>query len=428
MFGSRRWKDAIAISAPFMVMTVLYVGLWHRYVAFPHTAFDPLPQGLALAARTLAFYGTATLVPNSAALQSYTLHNFQGTAAIFTGIAYFVLLAGLVTWLWKRSKPLAWLVISGILVYLPIGNFPPSPSFAIGPYRLAESGVAIACLLGAALWQTITFKKYLLALPIVANLILNSWVTFVGINIWLTSDGAFRSIVHYDPHLLVVADLLAESLNKTGQSAEAADVLEKPLRYLFQSNDWPALVEAKGRSIFTPDVQLRLREMGGAPNAETIAIDIGNYAIAQAKIGQVIQAKQTARAALKLSPNAPTLNYLYGRLIFREDRAEAIRRWELALRLSPKYPQCAASLAHERLLDHRYSDVIELVGRALPSMAYDGQVFLDLADAEAAVHNYGAARKALEDSNQALFKPSAKAISDRQERISLEMATPSRGP
>jgi tetratricopeptide (TPR) repeat protein len=425
MFGSRRWKDALTISAPFLVMTVLYLGLWQRYAPFPHTSFDPLPQGLALAFQTIAFYGTATVLPNSAALQSYTLHNFQGVGPILIGIAYFMLLLALVVWLWKRSKPLAWLVITGILVYLPIGNFPPSPSFAIGPYRLAESGVAIACLLGISLSLAVSHKKYLLALPIVANLILSAWVTFAGVNIWLTSDGAFRSIVRNDPHFLAVADLLAESLNKTGQSPEAARVLDVPFRHLFQSDAWPAEVEAKGKSIFTTDVQKRLREMGGAPNPEAIAIDMGNYAFALARTGRAPKAKQVARAALRLSPNAPTLNYMYGRLLLRDDRAEAIRHWEHALQLAPDYPQCAASLAHERLLDHRYSDVIDLVGRALPRMGYDGQVWLDLSDAQDAVHNYGAAMKALEDSKTALFQPSPKAISDRQQRISSEVVTAS---
>jgi tetratricopeptide (TPR) repeat protein len=427
MFGSRRWKDALTVSAPFLAITVLYFGLWQRFVPFPHTAFEPLPQGLALVFRTMAFYGTATLVPNPDAIQSYTLHSFQGTAAVITGIAYFVLLSGLLTWLWKRSKPMAWLAICGILVYLPIANFPPSPSFAVGPYRLAESGVAISCLLGVSLSLAIANTRPLLALPVVANLILNSWVTFLGGSLWLTSVGAFRSIVSNDPHFLAVADLLAEQLNSAGKSPEAVEVLDRPFRYLFQSIDWQREVEAKGKAIFTPDVQKRLREIGGAPNAQTIAVYIGDDAFAIARTGQAVKAKQTARAALSLSPNAPTLNYMYGRLVLRDDRAEAIRHWELALRTDPNYAQCAASLAHERLIDHRYSDVIELVGHALPKMAYDGQIWLDLSDAQEAVHNYGAARKALEDSQSALFKPSAKAIADRKQRISMEMAAPSHG-
>lgn len=426
LLGSRRWKDALVVSAPFLAMTVLYVGLWHRYVPFPHTAFDPILQGLALAFRTMAFYGTASLLPNRPALLSYTLHDFDATASVFVGLAYFLLLAGLVAWLWRRSKPLAWIALSGILVYLPIANFPPSPSFAVGPYRLAESGVAIACLLGVALSLAMAHKKWPLALPIVANLVLNSYVTFTGISLWLTSDEAFRSIVRNDPHFLAVADLLAESLNTTGQSPEAAVVLSKPFRFLFQSSTWPADIERKGRSIFTPEVQERLRDMGGAPNPEVIAIDMGDYALALAHTNQLSEAKQVARAALVLSPKAPTLNYMYGLLVLREDRAEAIHRWELAIRLAPDYPQCAASLAHQRLLDHRYSDVVELEGRALPRMAYDGRVWLDLSDAQAALHHYAAARKALEDSHSALFKPSPKDISDRQARISLEMATPPR--
>ncbi len=427
MIGNRPFKNVIAVSAPFLLMALLYLALWQRCTPFPHTAFAPFPQSLALVAQTLAFYGTATLLPNSAALQSYTLHNYQGPGPIFVGLMYFVLILSLLVWLWKCSKPLAWLLISGILVYLPIGNFPPSPSFEIGPYRLAESGVAIACLLGSALALAISHRKQLFAVPIVANLALNAWVTFFGINIWMTSDGAFRSIIQHDPHLLVVADMLAKSLNSTGQSPEAARVLEKPFQYLFQSNSWPADVEAKGKSIFTLDVQKRLKEMGGASNPEAIAIDMGDYALALARTNQVLKAQQITRAALKLAPKAPELNYMYGRLVLQDDRAEAIRRWELALRLTDTYPQCAASLAHERLLDQRYTDVIDLVERALPTMAYDGQLWLDLSDAQAGKHNFGAALKALEDSKLAVFKPSAEAITSRQEQIRLAMSKTSSG-
>jgi tetratricopeptide (TPR) repeat protein len=123
------------------------------------------------------------------------------------------------------------------------------------------------------------------------------------------------------------------------------------------------------------------------------------------------------RGALAFAPKDAWINFLYGRLILREDRADAIRHWETVLQVNPDYDECAVSLAHQRLIDKNYPEVIRLLEKALVNQGNNGFGWLDLSDAYSKSGRIPDALHALDKAVAARLSPKPELIASRRSLI-----------
>ena len=124
-----------------------------------------------------------------------------------------------------------------------------------------------------------------------------------------------------------------------------------------------------------------------------------------------------------IAPTDSRNHFNYGKLILKTNRKEALDHWEYALKLSPKFWQCARALGHERMIDGRYAEAVKLLEPAMRSVSWNGDAWIDLADAKMAIHDYKGASIALDKASGSLFSVKDKITRDRQKLKDL-MAKP----
>jgi len=414
VFGKKNWREVGRLSAPFLGVLVVYAGLWVLGAPAPHAASNTFSDTIMLALRTAAHYGLAFIAPNEPSLISFTLENYRSFLWIPLG-ALFVAGCGLMLREgWKKNRTLAWLGICALLVYIPISNCPTVPSFVLGPYRCGESGVCVACLLGIGTALAVSANRIVWTSLFAANLIAGGAVTWWGVHQWLNPMDFFGRVVKNDPHFVIGAVFYAHCLDDQGRSGEAAQITTNTLDWLFGSDTWAETMDRQGKAAITPLVMRHLRANSGIPNIATLGTFIATNAYSLARSGQVRQAAVVARDALVILPKDTWINFLYGRLVLRTDRSDALRHWEEALKVNPNYGECAIALAHERIVDRRYPEAVNLLTNALKLYGNDGYGWLDLADAKIALKDFSGARSALDHAQTARRSPKPQQIEARR--------------
>lgn len=403
VFGTGKWKDVWRLCIPFGIAVIVFILMWMIDAPAPFGVKSTLVALVTLPFRTVAHYWLAFLTPNYASLQTYTLENYKGPLWITAGVA---LVAGLI-WLmkiwWKDRRPFVWLTVCALLVYIPISNFPPVPSFVVGPYRCAESGTAVACLFAVICYEAFSHKRYVLALAAIANLAAGTVVTWWGIHQWLTPAGLFGTQAAIDPHFLAGVRNYGQALELQGRYREELRMTDRTLTWMFQTDKWSDLLSEKKLAVFTPEFIERLKSNGGYPDKKALAAFISCNASALSKLNRKSEAVKVEQEALMIGPQDPHIRYAYGQLILKSDRAEALRQWEIALKIAPKFTECVAALAHERVADGRYAEAVALLEPALPDLSWDSRTWLDLAQAKIALNDLDGAGKALDGAQRAIF-------------------------
>jgi tetratricopeptide (TPR) repeat protein len=122
--------------------------------------------------------------------------------------------------------------------------------------------------------------------------------------------------------------------------------------------------------------------------------------------GKIADAALVTKDALEFSKGDAWIYYLYGRLIFKQNRTEAISHWETAMQIDPNYGDCAIALGHVKLLDHQYKEAASRLELGLKQFGNNGNAWLDLADVKIALHDYRGAADAL-DSAKSSRRPAA---------------------
>jgi len=403
VFGSKKWKDVWRLCIPFGIAVVVFVGLWIIDAPAPYTAKNSLLYAVTLSLRTAAHYGLALLTPNNPFLLTFTLENYRGFLWIAVGALLVGGLAYLMKGWWKEQRPLVWVTVCGLLVYLPISNFPPVPSFVVGPYRCAEAGTAAACVLGILCATAFTNKRYVLSSAFAANLLAAVVVSWWGIHQWNKPLSLFKTVANIDHHFLIGVGNYSHALEMEGRIDEELRWTNETLTWMFGTDKWIDLLATKKLDAFTPEITDRLRTNGGLPDRKALGWFISCYASGLAHAKRFPEAIVVEREAMMVGPKDARIHFAYGQLMLTNDRPEAIRQWEIALTLTPKYSACAAALAHERVVDHRYADAIGLLEPVMSDVGWDSGAWLDLADAKIGLHDLKGAATALVHAGEAIY-------------------------
>lgn len=349
VLGSRRkWKDVYRICAPFAVVILLYILYWTTEGPKPLTPSSTFLQSVSLFLRTAAFYGLAFIAPNNRSLMSFTLENYGGVAWILTGV---LITAGVIYGIVrcnKTSKPLTWIVLCGLLVYWPVSNFPPIPAFVVAPYRCTLSGTVVACLFGVAGASAWGNRRYALVGLLGINLIAGVIVSWWGTQQWLTPQRFFGRVTAIDPHFIVGVGNCALNMETAGKPEVELQLTDRTLTWVFDDPNWQRLLATKKTAAFSQVFYDRMKANCGAPDFRALDWMIGCNASALLHLNRLAEAIEVQRDALIVGPTDARLHYGYGEMLLKTDHAEAIRQLEEALRLSPKFPECAAALAGEK--------------------------------------------------------------------------------
>ena len=420
--GSRKKEDIWRITRPFLAAVVVFVILWIIDAPAPATSDTGLLKGIPLFLRTAALYGLAWLTPNKRSLLTFTLENYQGLqwiligAVIVGGFAYFLKLC------WKDHRPVAWIAICGFLVYAPISNFPPIPSFVVGPYRCAESGTAVACLFGILAGYALSRKNFVLGLALTANFVAGTVVTWWGIHQWNNPLSLFSTVAHNDNHFLVGVGNYAHALELDGRPKEELEWTDNTLTWLFGTPDWKELLKTKKMKAFTPEVKERIRTNGGLLDLKALGWFISNYAGGLNRLNRIPEAIEVEQLALMVGPKDARTHFAYGRLILDTNRPEALRHFELALKLSKNFTACAGALAHERILDKQYADAVKLLEPAMSDLRWDSGFWVDLAKARIGLRDYAGAKAALAGAEKSIYvkRDQIDAIKKQIDRLEVE--------
>jgi len=419
VFSSKGWREFWRLSAMFGAVFLLYVGLWAIGGPAPHGASNDLSTTIWLTLRTAAHYYLAFLWPNPTSLITFTLAGYQGVVWNFVGAIALIASGYLIVKGWVKCRPIAWIGVCALLVYLPISNCPTVPSFLVGPFRCAETGIAVACLLGIAMEAAITSKRLVWLGILGANLLAGAAVTCWGIQQWLTPIGFFTKVVENDPHFVIGVQKEAQLLNDMGLPGEAAHLTTGVLSWLFESPEWAWQFDKLKMAAITPEVRTRLKTNSGIPQVNDLGGLMAINAVSLAQSKKFIFAAMAAKDALVFMPNDPILNFLYGQLIRKSNRNEAIHHWEIALKYEPELAPCAAMLAHERLADHRYADAATLIEPLEKTTILTGAAWLDLADAKIGLHDWKGAKSALDSGRNAPNPISPADLEERKAQIQL---------
>lgn len=417
VFGSGKWKDAGKLCIPFGTVTVLYLLLWVTHAPLPPAAHNTLIGTVTLALRTAAFYGLGLLVPNRPSLVTFTLENYATVPWILFGAVLVAVGALLLRMAWQRNRPVAFIAVCALLVYIPISNFPTIPSMVIASYRLGESGAFAACLFGILGAWALSTKRQALGWILGGNLVLGLAVTWWGVHLWLTPMTFFSHVARTDPHFIVGDQFYAKVLETAGRTAEAEACTAKTVDWIFGTPNWIDLIQRKRSLAIDEDVMQRLRTNLGVPVIPAVGTFIGEDAFYLARLNQMEKAQHIAADALVIAPRDPWLNYLYGRMTLHTDRRKAIGYWRTAMMLAPGYADCAASLAHELVVDKQFREAATLLDKALEPGDYRGGAWLDLADAKIALGDPSGATAALDNAEKALFAPAKADIQKRRGTI-----------
>jgi len=416
-FGSKTYKDVRRVCIPFGVATTAYIVLWIIGGPIPATARASLVDTVTLALRTACHYGLAFIAPNRTSLLTFTLENYVGFAWIALGAIFVGAFAYLLRFAWKSHRPLAWVAICGILVYIPVSNFPPVPTYVVGPYRVAESGLAVACLMGIGVAYCFSARRYFWAAALSANLLAGTLTTWWGVHQWLSTESLFATSVKIDPHFILGVTKYAQAQESQGQIMNAVQWREKTLRWIFGSDQWFQDLDQHRMSPTNPNVLARLRTNEGIPYLYSLGWLMCNQASSFAKLKRVEEARKLDEWALGIVPKDHRINFAYGQLILNTDRKKAIHYLEAAVNLAPNEPVYAMALGHERIRDGRFTEAIQLLGKVMKVEAWNGGAWIDLADADIGVHDLSGASNALDQAQHAVFAPKKSEIELRRIRI-----------
>ena len=422
VFGSKKWKDAWRLCIPFGATVLLFIGMWAINAPPPSGALNAPLETITVALRTTALYGSSFFVPHDRSLVSWTLENYKGPLWITAGLLFAVAGAYLFFITWKKNRALGWLALCGLLVYIPVSNFPSVPTLTVAPYRCAESGTAVACLLGAGLAWAVVNKKYLAAVPFALNLVAGFFVTTWGISVWSSEFNFFEHAAQADPHFIAGVTHYAEGLNGQNRWKESIGWSNELLTWLFGTEKWQALIEQKREGALTSYVKEKVHTNSGKPDVRTLGYVVSLVGNSRASMNQKGQAIQLYKDALAISPIDPRINFAYGKLVVGIDRKDAIRHWELALRVSPRFPVCAAALAHERVVDGNFRDAIRLLDPSLATIGWNSDAWIDFADAKIGLKDYKGASAALDSAEKAILV--AKPKIEARRKLILELESP----
>ena len=403
VFGSKKWKEVGKICILYGIAVAIFVGMWMLDAPPPNRAPNSILGTITLALKTTSHYGLAFLAPNRPSLLTWTLENYKGPIWLLVGAIITVACMFAFRFCWKNYRPVAWVAVCGLLVYIPVSNFPTVPSFVLGPYRCAEPGAAIACLYGIGAAWTLTPRRFLLAIPFAANLIAGAYITWIGVHFWTDSFKFFEQVAHTDRHFIVGVGNYAHALTDTDHAEESIKWTDELLTWIFGSKEWRRILVKKKAKAFTPEVIQRLKSNGGNVDYKALGWFVSTESGAFSHLKRVADALELQKDALMISPGDPRSHFGYGQIVLSFDRPEALAHWEYALKLSPKYNACAAALGHEYVIDHRYKDAIRLLEPITTDMGWNSQIWLDLADAKMSIGDFLGAKASLDSSQKAML-------------------------
>jgi len=405
LLKSKDWKELRPYAIPFGGAILIFVGLW--IIGGPKllSVHDPIPVMVLNLLRTTSHYGLGFLTPNAPSLITFTLQPYQGFIWVPVGAAMIAIYGLVLRQVWKSHPSVAWLMIAAVLVYIPVCNFPSVPSLTVAPYRCALAGVPLACILGWCGLKSAAIKQPVFVTLIGAHFAWSGWITWTGVHQWLDPDAFFHAVAQNDPHFLTVVEFDARRLDNIGKTDEAATLTEGALTWVFNDNQWAEIVLRANVDSITQDVQMRLKSTTGIVNKKALGIFMADHAKYLAKLGQVPRAAVVAQDALYFAGDEPFIHYLYGRLVLKKNRKDAIKHWRIALGLDPGFDDCALSLGHQEFLDHNYRTAAGLLEPALRRRTDNGFAWFELARCKASWRDDYGAEAALSAARKARFRP-----------------------
>ena len=417
VFGDKTWKGVWRTSWPYGVILVVYAVLWLHGGPIPKTTSNGLIFTLVAGLKSLAHYGMGFLVPNTPSLLTFTLENYQSLAWAVLGLAF---AGGLVFFFrstWKEKPVMAWLGVCALLVYIPVSNVPTLAAYVMGPYRCAQSGIAIACLFGIGLANALTKKRQAWAAIFALNLLAGAGVSWWGVNIWRQPKPFFAAVVANDPHFLAGIEQYCKLLDRDGQFVESAKISGRALSWVMGSEDWGKAFLNSKTPLASPEVNNRLRTNTGRPEYMEVGTIMANRAFSLARGGQTDAAILSIRDAMIVQPGNPWVHLMYSKLIMRSDRALAIKEMEQAVKQNPQYGDAVVALAKQRIIDKRFEEADQMMIKVQKEMGYNGYFWLELFDAKLGDHDYKGAAAALVQAQHAVIIPQQSEIEKRQAQL-----------
>jgi tetratricopeptide (TPR) repeat protein len=242
-----------------------------------------------------------------------------------------------------------------------------------------------------------------LALAMVANLIAGTVVSMWGIRQWTTPEILFATQAKIDPHFLAGVRNYSQSLELNGHADEEVRITNNTLTWMFGTDKWIDLLRTKKLAVFTPEFIERLKTNGGDPDRKALAAFIGANASGLARLNRNAEAIVVEQQALMLGPKDARIHYAYGQLLLKSDRPEALRQYEIALKLTPNFSACAAALAHERIIDGRYAEAKALLEPVVEELGWNSSTWIDLAKAKIGLGDLAGASAALDGAMHAIY-------------------------
>lgn len=417
VFGTGRWKDVRKVCVPFAFAVIVYAALWLHGGPPLISARQGISETIVLALRTLSFYGLSIISPNRASLLTFTLERFTAAGWTVLGAVFSVGIVWFVWAMWRSHRPIAWLTICGLLVYLPVSNFPPVPTYVVGPYRIAEPGLIAACLFGIGFGYLAKPETSVVAGLLIVPLNAAAWTTWWGVHQWNSNENLFAQAVQFDPHFIIGVTKHAQIIDNVGRTDEAILLRGRTLRWIFGTDHWMEDLEAGRTGPHDPGVLERLRTNEGNPYLGELSWLMCNQASSLMKKHQEAKAINLDRLAIGIEPKDHRVLFAYAQMLLPHDRSEAIRYMERANMLAPKSPVYAMALAHERVHDGRYSEAIALLTPIIRIVGWNAGPWLDLADAKIGLSDAEGAASALAGAQSAMMRPQPIEVKSRRAKI-----------
>lgn len=414
VFGSKKMRDAVVLTVPFLACIAAMVAL-SRLPAIPIYGNVGEFNGIQMPILTAADYASSFIVPTHSSQLTFSFHNFQGGIWLAVGVLALAAAAWLGVILWNRNRSLAWIYLCGLLLYLPVSNLIPIPSFWVGPYRMSETGACLACVFGAAGAYVFSSRRLVLSSALAANLALGGIVTWIGTHDWTSGPKLSEAVLKLDPYFVQSRLFMIDDLFYKHRNAEALASSDDLASWLFGTPDWTREAASGNVDRLRSSVISRLRTNFGKPSADFIARVVSRESKALLLNNRPKDAETVTRDGLFFAPNDADLNYEYGCEIMTKNRAQAIRYWETSLYNNPNLGPCQAMLGQARFEDGRYREAEPLLAKAAAQLPFWGQVWVDLADARVALRDYQGALRALDMASQAIYDKNA--IARRRAKI-----------
>lgn len=401
VFGDRNWRRAGWLTLPYAVSAAAMIALSR----LPDKPFDGTTgqfDSIKAPFLTAADYAASFLVPTRGSQLTFSLHPLQGGFWVLFGVLALVAAVALGVFLWKRNRSLAWIYICGLLLYFPVSNFVPVPSFWVAPYRMAETGTCLACLTGAAAAFVFTSRKAVLGAVLAANLVAGGFVTWIGAHDWTYGPTLNQAVLQGDPHFYEARLYMIDELVFRKRNQEALNSCNELLTWLFGTPDWLHGTLSGDTKGLQSRLMSNLHENYGRPDVENVSRVLSRVSKVLTLLGRGHEAEQATYAGLCYVPRDADLNYEYGCEIVAKNQPEAIRRWEFVLKSEPDMAPAAAMLGHAKLKDGQFSEAEQLLAKAANEAPYWGAVWVELSDARVALHDYPGALQALDRASQGL--------------------------